>query len=142
MGDPQVQAIIDLDEIARQLVDAAVKLHMRIGPGLLESVYEVLLARQLEIRGLHVERQKAVDAVIDGIHFDGAFRADLLIENRIVVEIKSVTKLAPAHWKQVLTYLRLLDLRIGFLLNFGAATMPEGIRRIANNYQAPARKSR
>ena len=123
-----------IDDVAAHIVDAAVKLHMRVGPGLLESVYEILLAKQLERRGLAVERQKPVDAVIDGISFEGAFRTDLIVDGVVVVEIKSVSRLSPEHWKQVLTYLRLLDLRVGFLLNFGAATMKDGIRRIANGH--------
>lgn len=123
-----------IDDVARHVVDVAVKIHARVGPGLLESVYEVLLARQLERRGLVVERQKPIDAVIDGVSFEGAFRTDLIVDGLVVVEIKSVSRVGPEHWKQVLTYLRLLDLRVGLLLNFGAATMKEGIRRVANHH--------
>ncbi len=123
-----------IDDVARHIVDAAVNVHTRVGPGLLESVYEILLARHLERRGLGVERQKSIDAVIDGVSFEGAFRADLVVEGLVVVEVKSASRFAPENWKQVLTYLRLLDLRLGFLLNFGAPTMKEGIRRVVNDY--------
>jgi iron complex transport system substrate-binding protein len=123
-----------IETVAREIVDAAVKVHKRTGPGLLESVYEVLLARELERRGLTVERQRPVDVVIDGVQFNEAFRLDLLVEGLIVVEIKSVETFVPAHWKQVHTYIRLLDLRLGFLLNFGDTTMKSGIHRIVNRY--------
>lgn len=125
----------DIDEITGLVVDAAFKLHTRLGPGLLESVYEVVLARELERRGFTVERQKSVSFEYDGLQFDDAFRVDLLIEGCVVVELKSVETLAPVHSKQVLTYLRLLNLPVGLLINFGAATMKEGLHRIVNNYQ-------
>ena len=123
----------EIDEITGQIVDAAVKVHMGLGPGLLESVYEVVLAKELERRGLTVQRQKTVSFEFDGIRFEEGFRVDLLVEG-VVVELKSVEKLAPVHSKQVLTYLRLLNLPVGLLLNFGAATLKEGLHRIVNNY--------
>jgi iron complex transport system substrate-binding protein len=125
----------EIDEITGQVVDAAYKLHTGLGPGLLESVYELLLASELERRGLRVERQKPVSFEFDGLQFDDAFRVDLLIEGRVVVELKSVEILAPVHMKQVLTYLRLLNLPVGLLINFGAATMKEGLHRVVNNYR-------
>ena len=125
----------DVNEITAEIVDAAYGIHTRIGPGLLESVYETLLARVLEQRGLRVERQRAVSFEYDGIRFDEGFRVDLLVDGRVVVELKSVERLAPVHPKQLLTYLRLLDLRVGLLLNFGAPTMKEGIRRVVNDYR-------
>ena len=122
----------DVNLITGQIVDAAYRLHTRLGPGLLESVYEAVLARSLEQRGLHVERQKPVSFEFDGMRFEDAFRVDLLVENLVVVELKSVEKLVPVHPKQVLTYLRLLDLPVGLLINFGAATLKDGVRRISN----------
>jgi len=126
---------LEIDDITGQVVDAAFKLHTRLGPGLLESVYELVLARELGRRGLIVERQKAVSFEFDGLQFDDAFRVDLLVEGCVVVELKSVDTLAPVHSKQVLTYLRLLNLPVGLLINFGSATMKEGLHRIVNNYQ-------
>ena len=125
----------EIDEITGQVVDAAFKLHTRLGPGLLESVYELVLARELERRGLRVERQKPISFEFDGLQFDNAFCVDLLIDWCVVVELKSVETLAPVHSKQILTYLRLLNLPVGLLINFGAATMKEGLHRVVNNYQ-------
>lgn len=127
----------ELDEITGQIVDAAVKLHTKLGPGLLESVYELVLARELVRRGLNVERQVPVSFDFDGIHFDDGFRVDLLVQGSVIVELKSVEKLAPVHSKQVLTYLRLLNQPIGLLINFGGATLKEGLHRIVNNYVPP-----
>jgi GxxExxY protein len=123
-----------IDDITGEIVDAAYKLHVRLGPGLLESVYEMVLAKELERRGLTVERQREVSFEFDGIQFDEGFRVDLLVEKTVVVELKSVENLAPAHSKQVLTYLRLFNLNVGLLINFGAATLKEGLHRIVNNY--------
>jgi GxxExxY protein len=122
----------ELERIATVVVDAAFKIHARLGPGLLETVYEVILARQLEQRGLRVRRQVPVPIVFEGIRFDEGFRADLIVENQLLLELKSVETLAPVHAKQVLTYLRLLDLRLGLLINFGAPLFKNGIKRIAN----------
>jgi GxxExxY protein len=126
---------LEIDDITGQVVDAAFKLHTWLGPGLLESVYELVLARELERRGLRLEKQKSVSFEFDGLQFDDAFRVDLLVEECVVVELKSVETLAPVHSKQLLTYLRLLNLPVGLLLNFGAATMKEGLHRIVNNYK-------
>ena len=114
-------------------MDAALKIHMELGPGLLESVYEAVLAQALEKRGFHAERQKVIRFEYDGMVFEEGFRTDLLVEGRVVVELKSVEKLAPVHCKQVLTYLRLMNLPVGLLINFGAATLKEGLHRIVNN---------
>ena len=127
---------MNIEEFSAIVVDAAFHLHKDLGPGLLESVYEAVLARKLEQRGLKVERQRVVSFDFQGMHFDEGLRVDLLINDCLVVELKSVENLAPVHAKQVLTYLRLLDLRLGLLINFGAATFKEGIKRIANNHQA------
>ncbi|MCW1987081.1 MULTISPECIES: GxxExxY protein [unclassified Novosphingobium] len=123
-----------IDSISGAVVDAAMRIHKELGPGLLESVYEVVLAAALERRGYKVDRQKPVDIEFDGMRFPAAFRADLIIEDRLIVEIKSVEKLSPAHAKQVLTYLRLMKLPVGLLLNFSGETMKEGIRRLVNSY--------
>ena len=127
-----------LDDVTGEIVDAAYKLHTGLGPGLLESVYETVLARDLQRRGLQVERQKSVAFDYDDLHFDDGLRVDLLVESRVVVEIKSVERLLPVHPKQVLTYLRLLNLSVGLLINFGAPTLKEGLKRIVNGLEASA----
>jgi iron complex transport system substrate-binding protein len=124
----------DTNAITGEIVDAAYGIHRRIGPGLLESVYESLLEKILSERGLGVERQRAVPFEFDGLRLDEGFRVDLLIEKRVVVELKSVERVAPVHAKQVLTYLRLMNLQVGLLINFGAPTLKEGIRRVVNAY--------
>jgi len=123
----------DLNTISGQIIDAAFHLHVKLGPGLLESVYEVLLEHELTRRGLRVRRQVSVPLIYEGVRFDEGFRADLIVEDSILVELKSVEVLAPVHGKQVLTYLRLLDYRLGLLINFGAPVLKDGIKRIANN---------
>jgi GxxExxY protein len=125
----------EIDEITGCIVDAAYKIHTGLGPGLLESVYEAVLASELEKRGLTVERQKTISFEYDGNRFDEGLRVDLLVEKLVVIELKSVEKIVPVHGKQVLTYLRLLKLPVGLLINFGAPTMKEGLQRIVNNYQ-------
>lgn len=125
----------NIEELSAEIVDCGYQLHRQLGPGLLESVYETVLARMLEQRGLRVERQKPVPIEFDGQRFDEGFRLDLLVEGMVLVELKSVETLAAVHSKQVLTYLRLLKLPLGLLMNFGAATYKEGIRRIVNNHQ-------
>jgi iron complex transport system substrate-binding protein len=123
---------MEIDDVTGAIVDSAYKIHVGLGPGLLESVYEAVLAKSLERSGLKVERQKAITFNYDGMVFEEGFRVDLLVENAVIVELKSVEKLAPVHRKQVLTYLRLMDLRVGLLINFGAPTLKEGLKRIAN----------
>ncbi len=123
-----------LNRMSGQIVDAAFRIHSKLGPGLLESVYELILAKELERRGLFVERQKAVPIEFEGLSFEEGFRADIIVERSIVVELKSVETLAPVHAKQVLTYLRLLDYRLGLLINFGAPLLKDGIRRIVNKF--------
>jgi iron complex transport system substrate-binding protein len=124
----------DLDEITGAIVDAAYRIHTGLGPGLLESVYEAVLSRDLMRRGFHVERQKLVTFNFDGMRFDEGLRLDLLVEEMVVVELKSVESLAPVHGKQLLTYLRLLDLPVGLLINFGSPRLRDGLQRIANGY--------
>jgi len=125
---------MNVEEIATVVVDTAYHLHRGLGPGLLETVYEVVLADQLTRKGLRVERQKPIPIVYAGIRFDEGFRADLLVDDQLLVELKSVQALAPVHSKQVLTYLRLMNLPLGLLINFGAALFKEGIDRVVNNH--------
>ena len=128
----------ELDDITGAIVDTAIKIHRELGPGLLESVYEVVLARALEKRGFQVERQKGICFEYDGIIFEEGFRTDLLVNSVVVVELKSIEKLSPVHSKQLLTYLRLMNLQVGLLINFGGATLKEGLHRIVNNLQPSA----
>jgi GxxExxY protein len=122
----------ELNKLTGEIVDAAYHVHRALGPGLLESVYEQVLARALERRGLRAARQIPISFDYDGMTFDEVCRADLLVNDCVVVEVKSVERFAPVHPKQLLTYLRLLRLPVGLLINFGAPTLKEGIRRIAN----------
>ncbi len=123
----------DLNEVSGLIVDTAVQIHMRLGPGLLESVYERILAYELTQRGLNVEQQVPVPIVYRSLRFEEGFRADLIVEKSVIVELKSVEKLSPVHGKQLLTYLKLMDYRLGLLINFGAPLLKDGIKRIANN---------
>ena len=123
-----------LEEITRRVVDCGYHLHRDLGPGLLESAYEALMQEMLRQAGLQVERQLAVPLRYRSVVVDNAFKIDLLVENQLVVELKSVEKLSAVHGKQVLTYLRLMDLPLGLLMNFGQATFKDGLRRIANDY--------
>ena len=120
------------NQIAKEVVDAAVKIHTKLGPGLLESVYEAVLTRELERRGLRVERQVPIPIEYEGLKFDEGFRADIIVEGKVILELKSVEQLAKVHYKQLSTYLKLADKRLGLLLNFGVDLMKEGIKRIAN----------
>ena len=124
---------MEVDEITGAIVTAAIEIHKDPGSGLFESVYEVLLARALHRRGFRVDRQRSIDFVYDGIPFEHGFRLDLLVEDCVIVEIKSLDRLAPVHSKQVLTYLRLMRLPVGLLLNFGAERMIDGVKRILND---------
>ena len=121
------------NEIARKVIDGAYKVHRRLGPGLLESVYEAILAHELQKMGLEVSRQVPVAVSYDGQTFDEGFRADLVVQDKVIIELKSVEKLMPVHKKQLLTYLRLADKRLGLLINFGAGLIRDGIVRIVND---------
>ncbi|MGN6820584.1 MAG: GxxExxY protein [Sphingomonas sp.] len=125
----------DLEALASAVVDEALRMHRELGPGLLESVYEMILAGKLAQRGIEVARQVPVAIDYDGLRFDAAFRIDLLVGEQLLVEIKSVERLNGAHAKQLLTYLRLTKQPLGLLINFGGETLKEGLRRIANNYK-------
>jgi GxxExxY protein len=120
------------NEIGTIVVDCAVALHMETGPGLFETVYEVVLAHDLKTRGLHAERQVPVPIELRGIAIDEGFKADMIIEEKVLLELKSVETVTKAHKKQVLTYLRLTGLKLGYLLNFGEERMIDGIFRIVN----------
>jgi GxxExxY protein len=120
------------NEIAKQIVDVAFKIHTTFGPGLLESVYETIMAYELQKRGLRVQRQQAIPVVYEDVRMDLGFRADLIIEGKVVVEIKSVEAIAPVHKKQLLTYLRLTDKRLGLLINFNVELIKNGISRVVN----------
>ena len=124
--------------IAKEIVDAAFRIHTTLGPGLLESVYDMVLAYELGRRGLRVVRQQPIPVVYENVRIDTGFRADLVVEDKVIVEIKSVEFLAPVHNKQLLTYLRLADKRLGLLINFQVALIKDGITRIVNGLEDDA----
>ncbi|VVT20883.1 Fe3+ hydroxamate ABC transporter substrate-binding protein [Sphingomonas aurantiaca] len=128
----------DIDAVSGDVLDVALRLHRDLGPGLLESVYEAVLAGRLVAMGYSVARQRAIDIEFEGLRFEAAFRIDLLVDDRLVVEIKSVERLLPVHAKQLLTYLRLTKQPVGLLINFGGDTLKEGVRRLVNNYRPSA----
>lgn len=121
-----------LERIATGVVDCSMKIHMDLGPGLLESVYTIILQKKLRERGFRVEREVPIPIVYEGMNFELGFRADLLIDDCFIVELKSVEKLAPVHAKQLLTYLKVTGHRLGLLINFGEALLKDGIKRVAN----------
>jgi iron complex transport system substrate-binding protein len=124
---------MELNELTAEVIDASVRIHCDLGPGLFESVYEELLAKALRRRGLLVEQKRLISFSYDGIDFEHGFKADLVVDGRVVVEVKSIERFAPVHPKQLLTYLRLMNIRVGLLLNFGAPRMKEGIKRVVND---------
>lgn len=123
------------DEIATQVVDAAYKIHTTLGPGLFESVYETIMEEELTKRGLHVARQQVLPVVWENVHLEAGFRVDLIVENKVIVEIKSVECIAPVRRKQLLTYLRLADKRLGLLINFDTELIKDGIARVVNRLE-------
>lgn len=123
-----------LEAMASVAIDCAMGVHVDLGPGLLETVYEMVLAKRIADRGLKVDRQMPIRIHADGFEFAEGFRADLVVERRLLIEIKSAERLAPVHTRQVLTYLRLMNLPLGLLMNFGGITFKEGLKRVANNY--------
>ena len=135
MTNERMVAGNNIEQLSAVVVDCAYKLHTGIGPGLLESVYEVILAQMLEDLGLQVERQVPVPIRVMNLNFDEGFRADMIVSRMLLVELKSTETLAPVHYKQVLTYLRLLKMPLGLLINFGTATFKEGIKRVVNSHQ-------
>ena len=123
--------ISEVDEIASEIVDAAFKVHQALGPGLLESVYEVCLAHELQQRNLTFERQISLPIIYEGLKLDGGLRLDLIVERQIIIEIKAVESLLPVHQAQALTYLKLSGLHLAFLINFNVPLIKQGIKRIA-----------
>jgi GxxExxY protein len=123
------------NEIARIAVDAAFKVHVGLGPGLLESVYEAAMAHELKKRGLNVVRQQPIPVVYDGVLLDEGFRADIIVEGLVILELKSIETVAKVHKKQVLTYLRLADKRLGLLINFNVDLIKDGISRVVNGLE-------
>ncbi len=121
------------NEVATIIVDAAYRVHTQLGPGLLESVYETAMAHELTKRGLSIQRQQGMPVVYDTIHMEMGFRADLIVNHKVIVEIKSIEAIAPVHRKQLLTYLRLTDKRLGLLINFNVDLIKNGITRVVNN---------
>ena len=134
------------NDIAKQIVDAAYRIHTALGPGLLESVYHTVLAYELGRMGLDAVPQQSIPVVYGNVRIDTGFRADLVVEDKIIVEIKSVESLAPVHHKQLLTYLRLADKRLGLLINFNVPLIKDGVHRVVNGLQeedhakSPSRK--
>lgn len=121
------------NEISKIVVDIAYKVHTKIGPGLLESVYEEIMFCEIKNYGLTVERQKAIPVIWKERQLEIGFRADLIVESKVIIELKSVEEIAPVHYKQVLTYLKLTDLKLGLLINFNEYLIKDGIKRIVNN---------
>lgn len=122
----------DLEDLARVTIDCGYRIHREIGPGLLESAYEALLADAIQKRGLKVERQKVLPLAFGDVRVAEAYRVDLLVNGQLIVEMKSVERLLPLHSKQLLTYIRLANQRLGILMNFGEDTFKEGVRRIVD----------
>ncbi len=132
----------DIEAIAAHVVDAGFKLHKALGPGLLESAYELILCERLRADGFRVDRQVPINITYDDISIEKAFVIDLLVEDQLVLELKSVEQTHPVHSKQVLTYLKLTGLSLGFVMNFGAATFKDGIRRVVVNHPTSFASSR
>ncbi len=128
------------NEISKIVIEEALRLHRAIGPGLLETVYEVVLADALRERGLEVARQIPIPIVVSGKRFDEGFRADLLVNAKVLIELKSIERLAPVHKKQVLTYLRPMGLKLGLLINFGGELLKGNVERLVNRLEEPATK--
>jgi GxxExxY protein len=124
---------MDIEETARQIVDAAIKVHRALGPGLLESTYQTCLAFELRKRDLQVSCEVSLPVVYDSVKIDAGYRIDMLVEGHVIVENKAVEKLLPIHEAQLLTYLKLRDCRLGFLLNWNVPLMKHGIKRMVNN---------
>jgi len=123
------------NDLAEIVVDTSVHIHQKLGPGLLESVYEAVLAFDLGHRGIIIERQVPVPLIWNGMLVEQSFRADIIVENKLILELKSVEKIIPVHKKQILTYLRITGLKLGLLLNFGADLMKNGIVRLVNGLE-------
>lgn len=142
-GDTETRSdhLRDIDAITGDVIEVALRIHRDLGPGLLESVYEMVLAGKLVQLGYMVDRQRPIDIEFEGMRFDAAFRADLWIDGRLLVEIKCVDALSKAHMKQLQTYLRLTNQPVGLLINFAGATLKEGLKRVVNDH-VPSASSR
>ena len=123
------------NEIGKTVVDSAIAVHQELGPGLLELVYEVVLTHELEQRGLKVKRQVPISIEYNGVHFQEGFRADMIVDDKVIIELKAVEKVTGSHKKQVQTYLKLTDKKLGFLLNFNRELMKHGITRCVNGLE-------
>ncbi len=121
------------NDISKIIVDCCFKVHKELGPGLLESVYEEVLSYELIKCGLKIERQKGIPVFYDDLKMELGFRADIIVENKVIIELKSIETIAPVHTKQLLTYLKLTGLKLGLLINFNEALIKDGIKRIVNN---------
>ena len=128
---------MEINDITAVIIEEAIEIHKELGPGLLESVYEVIMAKRLTDRGLKVERQVVVPIIYQGHRFEEGFRMDLLVEGEVVVELKSLEQIAPVHYKMVTTYLRLTGLEVALLINFGEPLLKDGLHRIVNRYSGP-----
>lgn len=126
---------MDVEELSAIAVDCGLQVHRDLGPGMLESAYETVLAHLLAKRGLNVERQKTVPIAYDGLIIDQGFRADIVIENKLLIELKAVERLSPVHARQVMTYLKFMNLPVGLLMNFSSEKFTEGLRRLVNNHR-------
>jgi GxxExxY protein len=137
------EATMELNDVTQEIIGAAMKVHSKLGPGLLESAYEACLEYELKKRGFKVERQKALPVVYEDVELDCGYRIDLLVGNSVIVELKAIEKLQPIHDAQLLSYLKLADLQVGLLINFHVVHLREGIKRLVNNYQesSPLRPS-
>ena len=124
---------MDIEQVAKQIVDSAIKVHRALGPGLLESAYQACLAHELRRRGLHVECEVLLPVLYDGQRIDAGYRIDMLVEDQVLIENKTVERFLPIHEAQILTYLKLRDCRLGFLLNWNVRLMKDGIKRMVNN---------
>jgi GxxExxY protein len=125
---------VEIEALAAIAIDCGLKVHQKLGPGLLESAYETVLAHKLGEHGLALQTQVSVPIVVDGLIIDPGFRADIVVEGKLLIEIKSVERLVPVHGKQVLTYLRFMELPLGLLMNFSGATFREGLKRVVNSH--------
>ena len=132
--DTKMSGQTELERMARIAVNCGYRIHTDLGPGLLENAYEALMEEALNQAGLNVRRQVSITMNYNGVLVENAFKIDLLVEDELVLELKSIERLAPVHGKQVLTYLRLMNLQLGLLMNFGQATFRDGLKRVANDY--------
>jgi GxxExxY protein len=134
---------VEINELTGIIIEEAIKIHKELGPGLLESVYEEVLAYCLNRRGLEIKRQTPISVYFEEVKMDIGFRADIIVENKVVVEIKSVEELAPVHSKIVFTYLRFTNITVALMINFNVPYLKNGIKRIVRNYHsAPSASQR